>query len=82
MPLLSRICRVLTATPLSRVALQEGIEKAFLEQDSSCFNGRGALQSGSAGGYRNASPEQDSSCFNGSGALHRGSAGGYRKCTS
>ena len=51
MLLLSRICRVLTVGALSRVALQEGIENASPEQDLSCFNGRRALQSGSAGGY-------------------------------
>ena len=51
MPLLSRFCHVLTEGALSRVALQEGMENASPEQDLSCFNGRGALQSGSAGGY-------------------------------
>ena len=43
---LSEFCHVLTVGALSRVALQEGREYAALEQDR--FNGRGALQSGSA----------------------------------
>ena len=45
---LSELCRVLKVGALSRVALQEGRENASLEQDLPCFNGRGALQSGSA----------------------------------